>query len=369
MKAITIFVASILMVLLIPMIDARPMIIGFTEEIDQSVIKEHAILNYTQYNLINAIYADIPDSFSKRLKKNPKIQYIEEDELVQIAGKPSQLPQPPQQITWGISRVNAPLAWNNSTGKNEKIAVLDTGINNAHPDLSVSGGINHVGKSKNKKWGDDNGHGTHVAGIISARNNSIGVIGVAPYAQLYAVKVLDAYGGGYISDIIEGIDWAVQNNMDVVSLSLGTRTYSQALNDTTVNAYNAGILLVAAAGNSGDGNISTDDVLYPAKFDSVIAVSAIDSNNIAPFWSADGSEVELAAPGVDIYSTWLNYGYPNQSGTSMAAPFVSGVAALVKSRDLSMTPQEIRDVLANNAIDLGDAGRDNVYGFGLVQAD
>lgn len=110
----------------------------------------------------------------------------------------------------------------------------------------------------------------------SARNNSIGVVGVAPDAQLYAVKVLDAYGNGYISDIIEGIDWAVQNNMDVVSMSLGTRTYSRALNDSTANAYNAGILLVAAAGNNGDGNLSTDDVLYPAKFDSVIAVSAID---------------------------------------------------------------------------------------------
>ncbi len=332
------------MVLLIPAIDAKPVIIGFTEEIDQNIIKEHSIANYTQYKIINAISADIPESVSKQLKKNPKIKY--KDAQVQIVDKPTQPSQPQQQITWGIARVKAPEAWNNSTGKNVKIAVLDTGISNSHPDLTVSGGINLVGKSKNNKWNDDNGHGTHVSGIIAARNNTIGVIGVAPDAQLYAVKVLDANGNGYISDIIEGIGWAVHNNMDVVSMSLGTRTYSQALNDTTSNAYKAGILLVAAAGNSGDGNLSTDDVLYPAKFDSVIAVSAVDS----------------------IYSTWINGGYANESGTSMAAPFVSGVATLVKSKNLSMNPQEIRDSLAHNAIDLGDPGRDRIYGFGLVQA-
>ncbi len=369
-KTKAILILCILMVLLIPAIDAKPVIIGFNENIDQNIIKEHGIANYTQYKIINAISADIPDSVSEKLKKNPKIKYVEEDAQVQIVGKPSQSqpPQPPQQITWGVARVKAPETWNNSTGKNVKIAVLDTGISSNHPDLTVSGGINLVGTSKNNKWSDDNGHGTHVAGIIAARNNTIGVVGVAPDAQLYAVKVLDAYGNGYISDVIEGIDWAVQNNMNVVSMSLGTTAYSQALNDTTANAYKAGILLVAAAGNNGDGNLSTDDVLYPAKFDSVIAVSAVDYNNIAPVWSADGAEVELAAPGVDIYSTWINGGYANASGTSMAAPFVSGVAALVKSKNLSMTPLEIREALTYNAVDLGNADRDRIYGFGLVQA-
>ena len=370
MKIRTIFVVLILMVLSIPAIDAKPVIIGFIENIDQNIIKEQGIANFTRHKIINAISTDISESVSKQLKKNSKIKYVEEDAQVQIIGKRKQPqpPQPTQQITWGIARVKAPGAWNKSTGKNVKIAVLDTGISNNHPDLTVSGGINLVGMSKNNKWNDDNGHGTHVAGIIAARNNSIGVIGVAPDAQLYAVKVLDASGGGYVSDVIEGIDWAVQNNMNVVSMSLGTTTYSQALNDSTANAYKAGVLLVAAAGNSGDGNPSTDDVLYPAKFDSVIAVSAVDSDNIAPAWSADGAKVELAAPGVDIYSTWLNGGYAYESGTSMAAPFVSGVAALIKSKNPSMTPQEIRDTLDNNAIDLGDIGRDKTYGFGLVQA-
>lgn len=368
MGTYAIFFPFIFMILLVPPMDAKPVIIGFDGKIDEDVIKENGITNYTQYEIISAISANVQENISKKLKQNPKIKYIEEDIKVQIARKPSQPLQPEQQITWGISRVNASFTWNNSTGKNVKIAVLDTGIGNSHPDLIVSGGINLIGKSKNNKWNDDNGHGTHVAGIIAARNNSIGVIGVAPDAQLYAVKVLDAYGNGYVSDIIEGIDWAVQNNMDIVSMSFGTMTYSQALNDATDNAYKAGVLLVAAAGNSGDGDLNTDNVLYPAKFDSVIAVSAIDYNNITPVWSSDGAEIELAAPGVNIYSTWLDGGYFNNSGTSMAAPFVSGVAALVKSKNLSMAPQEIRSLLAYNAVDLGDPDRDRIYGFGLVQA-
>ncbi len=369
MNVRAIFISCILVVFLTPtIIDAKPVIIGFEGEIDQNVIKENGVVDYTQYKIINSISADIPESLYEQLRKNPKVKYVEEDAQVQITDKPAQPQQPQQLITWGVARVNAPFAWNNSTGKNVKIAMLDTGISNSHPDLTISGGINLVGKSKNNKWSDDNGHGTHVSGIIAARNNSIGIVGIAPDAELYAVKVLDAYGNGYISDIIEGIDWAVQNNMNVASMSLGTRTYSQALNDATANAYKAGILLVAAAGNGGDGNLSTDDVLYPAKFDSVIAVSAIDSNDIAPVWSADGEEVELAAPGFDIYSTWLDGGYATKSGTSMATPFVSGVAALIKSKNLSLTPQEIRSALAYKAVDLGDTGRDRIYGFGLVQA-
>lgn len=191
---------------------------------------------------------------------------------------------------------------------------------------------------------------------------------MAPGAELYAVKVLDQYGGGRISDVIEGIEWAVQNEMDIISMSLGTTQYSQALSDSSANAYNTGILLVASAGNNGDGNLSTNDVMYPAKLDSVIAISAIDQNNMAMSWSADGSEVELAAPGVGIYSTWLDGGYYSMSGTSMAVPFVSGVAALMMQDNADASPDEVRAAMAYNAIDLGVQGRDNVYGFGLVQA-
>ncbi len=164
------------------------------------------------------------------------------------------------------------------------------------------------------------------------------------------------------------MEWAVENDMDIISLSLGTNVYSQALEDACDFAYNSDVLIVAAAGNSGDGNSGTNNVEYPAKFDSVIAVSAVNCNNIAPTWSSDGVEVELAAPGVDICSTDLDGSYTYKSGTSMTSPFVSGVAALIKSENLSLSSQEIRDLLAQNVVDLGIAGRDETFGFGLVQA-
>jgi len=365
MNTRTICITAILLILVSQTIEAKPVIIGFNGNLDSETIDAYNITNYTSHQQINAISADIPESTIDKIKKNPRIRYVEDDAWVHTEKK---VVQAPQQIDWGVYRVNAPGAWDSSTGSDVKIAVIDTGISKNHPDLNVNSGVNLIGKLHNKKWDDDNGHGTHVAGIIAACNNSIGVIGVAPDVELYAVKVLDSYGGGRISDVIEGIEWAVLNNMDIISMSLGTDAYSQALDDTCNNAYGSGILLVAATGNNGDGNLSTDDVMYPARFDSVIGVSAVDYDNIAPLWSADGCEVELAAPGVNIYSTWLDGGYATRSGTSMATPFVSGVAALMMQGNTGSSPGEIRAILTNNSIDLGAEGRDGFYGFGLVQA-
>jgi minor extracellular protease Epr len=154
--------------------------------------------------------------------------------------------------------------------------------------------------------------------------------------------------------------------MDIISMSIGTTQYSQVFEEACDYAYSSDVLLVAAAGNSGDGNLTSNNVEYPARFDSVIAVSAIDSNGIAPIWSSDGAEVELSAPGVSIYSTFLNDGYATGSGTSMATPFVSGVAALIKSDNPSLSSSEVRSMLCSNAIDLGSSGKDPVYGLGLV---
>jgi subtilisin family serine protease len=148
--------------------------------------------------------------------------------------------------------------------------------------------------------------------------------------------------------VIEGIEWAVENDMDIISMSIGTTQYSQALEEACDYAYSSDVLLVAASGNSGDGDNTSNNVEYPAKFDSVIAVSAIDSTGTAPTWSSDGDEVELAASGVSIYSTFMNEGYTTESGTSMATPFVSGVAALVKSENNSLTAQEIRALLCSS---------------------
>jgi minor extracellular protease Epr len=365
MSTRAICLAIILIGLLAVPIEAKPVIIGFEEQVNPKTLEKYEITNYTLHKEINAISADISETSFCKLKNEKSIRYVEDDIFVHATKKVS---QPIQEIDWGIDCVNAPQVWANSTGNGVKIAIIDTGISKKHPDLTVAGGVNLVGTAQNKKWDDDNGHGTHVAGIIGACNNSIGVVGVAYDSELYAVKVLDSNGNGQISDVIEGIEWAMENDMDIISLSLGTNLYSQALEDACEVAYNSDILLVAAAGNSGDGNLDTNDVDYPAKFDSVIAVAAIDCNNVSPVWSADGTEVELAAPGVDIYSTCLEGSYLTSSGTSMAAPFVSGVAALIKSENPSLSSEEIRNLLAYNAIDLGTIGKDGTFGFGLVQA-
>jgi minor extracellular protease Epr len=365
MRAKRICLVIILVSLFVVPVESKPVIIGFGEQVNPAIIEKYNITNYTLYEDINAISVNVSDAVFNKVKKEKNVRYIEDDIAVHITKKVS---QPIQKVDWGIDHVNAPQAWVNCTGNGIKIAIVDTGISKKHPDLTVAGGVNLLDTTENKKWDDDNGHGTHIAGIIGACNNSIGVVGVAYDSELYAVKVLDSNGDGKISDVIEGIEWAVENDMDIVSLSLGTNLYSQALEDACEVAYNSDILLVAAAGNSGDGNPDTNDVDYPAKFDSVIAVAAIDCNNATPIWSADGTEVELAAPGVDIYSTYLEGSYVLNSGTSMATPFVSGIAALIKSENPSLSPEEIRSLLEYRAVDLGTSGKDSTFGYGLVQA-
>ncbi|MCL4367595.1 MAG: S8 family peptidase [Actinobacteria bacterium] len=311
------------------------------------------------------------------------VNYVEPDLVVQALGKPVQTQgkpvqrQPAQVLPWGVDRVNADLVWASYTADPVKVAVVDTGIDTNHPDLAgnLKGGMSAV--SYTRSYNDDNGHGSHVAGIIAAVNNSIGVVGVAPAADLYAVKVLDRNGSGYLSDIIEGLQWVVTNHLNVVNMSLGTSSYSSSFDAAVQQTIASGVVVVAAAGNSGPG-INT--VMYPAKFAGVIAVSATNSdssNTIAPF-SSRGPEVDLAAPGVSVFSTYKNQSYATLSGTSMASPHVAGVAALVLNSpigadDLNANgvwdPNEVEKRLDDTAQDLGATGFDTNYGYGLVRAD
>ncbi|MFA4815566.1 MAG: S8 family peptidase, partial [Candidatus Gracilibacteria bacterium] len=244
-------------------------------------------------------------------------------------------------------------------------------ISNKHPDLlaNVKGGVNTINPFKS--WNDDNGHGSHVAGIVAARNNTSGVVGVGPAADLYAVKVLNAAGSGYLSDVIEGIQWAMANGMQVINMSLGTGSNIQSFHDAVIAAKNAGVVVVAAAGNSGGS------VIYPAAYSEAIAVSATDRNNVIASWSSRGPEIDLAAPGVSIYSTYKGTGYATLSGTSMAAPHVAGSAALVLNTpvggyDVNLNgkwdPDEVQKKLQDRAVDLGNTGFDNLSGWGLVNA-
>jgi hypothetical protein len=230
--------------------------------------------------------------------------------------------------------------------------------------LVVISGGNTVDKNSSD-YSDKHGHGTHVAGTIAALDNSIGVLGVAPSAGLYAVKVLNNAGMGSTTSVIKGIQWAVDNGMNVVNMSFGSSTFSQAEKDACDNAYNNNVLLVAAAGNSGNESGTGDNVGYPAKYSSVIAVAATDEDDRRAYFSSTGDQVELSAPGVKILSTYKSNSYATASGTSMASPHVAGVAALVWSKYQEWNNSQVREILGSTATFLGDP---LLYGAGLVDA-
>lgn len=320
----------------------------------------------------NANVVFLPEQAVQALLRSGQVLRVEEDVVVSAVGKPQPAPPPAETVPWGVHRINADLVWgsNTNTGTGVSVAIIDTGIDQDHPDLAanIKGGQNFVvirGRIDPTKWDDDNGHGTHVAGIIAGVDNEIGVIGVAPGASLYAVKVLNSSGSGYVSDIILGIQWAITNGMQVINMSLGSSSDVSSLHTACDAAYAAGIVVVAAAGNSGDTN-PDNDVIYPARYDSVIAVAATDGNNTRASWSSDGPEVSVAAPGVSIYSTYKGGGYASLSGTSMASPHVAGTVALMLKANVA--PARVREKLQTTALDLGAAGSDNYYGWGLVDA-
>jgi subtilisin len=209
---------------------------------------------------------------------------------------------------------------------------------------------------------DGNSHGTHVAGTVAALNNTTGVLGVAYSADLYAVKVLDSSGSGTYSGIIQGIEWAVSNNMDVINMSLGGSSGSTALQQACDNAYNSGVLVVAAAGNSGSKG-KRNTIGYPAKYASVMAVGAVDSSNNRASFSSVGSELEVMAPGVNILSSVPGNGYDSYNGTSMASPHVAGAAALIMAGNPGLSNAQVRQKLVDTAKPLGDAF---YYGNGVI---
>ena len=239
-------------------------------------------------------------------------------------------------------------------GKKIKVAVFDTGVSR-HEDLKIKNGISFVDYTK--KYDDDNGHGTHVAGTIAATDNKVGIVGVAPEVDVYAVKVLDKNGNGNYSDIIAGIEWAIDNNMDIINMSFGGCIYSRALHEAIQQAVNAGIVIVAAAGNKTYG------LMYPAMYPEVVAVGAIDENLQIATFSSRGPELDIVAPGVSILSTMNDGKYSVASGTSMAAPHVSGAFAGLKSKNPSASSDELISTILDTATPMEDK---SMYGHGLL---
>ncbi|WP_117168894.1 S8 family peptidase [Paraliobacillus sediminis] len=337
--------------------ESEKVIVLFKDDINEEVIENATGEISREIENVPAVAATVPTNEMGEIENNPNVIAVEKDITFEIKG---------QTVDWGIERVNSPKAWlTNLNGKGVKIAILDTGIS-VHEDLTIAGGISLT--SYTSSYADDNGHGTFVAGIIGAKNNNIGTVGVAPESSIYAVKVADKAGDAYLSDILAAIDWSMENQMDIINMSLGATSDSFILEEAVNNAYQNDILVVASAGNDGLGDGSGDAVTYPAKYDSVIAVAATDKNDQRASFSATGSTVEIAAPGVSIMSTGLKNAYGLMDGTSAAVPFVAGNLALLKQQNETLAAHQLRSKLQENSIDLGDNGRDNAYGYGLTQA-
>lgn len=273
-------------------------------------------------------------------------------------------PDPLRSSQWGLSRLRAETAWSQGLATGQVVAVLDTGVDARHPDLAgvVAPGRDLVDESGTGGT-DPHGHGTHVAGVIAAQaTNGVGGAGLARGARILPIRVLDAQGRGYDAEVAEGVVWAVDHGATVVNLSLGGPSPSSLLTTAVRYALDRGVVVVAAAGNAGDqGN----PVLYPAATAGVLAVGAVDRADGHPSWSSSGTHLDVAAPGVGVLST-VPGGYATWSGTSMAAPFASAAAALLRATDPRRTPTEVVARLVSTGQDVGVPGRDAQSGGGVV---
>lgn len=285
-----------------------------------------------------------------------------------------------------LARIAAPAAWDITTGRSEiVIAVLDTGVDSTHEDLAAAiwvnpgeipgNGIDDEGNgfvddvhgwdfaSGDNRPDDDHGHGTHVSGIAAARiDNGLGIAGVAGHATIMPVDVFQG-GIGTYEALIRAIIYAADNGARVINMSLGASSYSLGEEAAVDYAYSKGVVVVAAAGNSG-----REEYHYPAAHAHAIAVASTTANDNLSSFSTRGDWVDLAAPGSGIYSTFPGNTYGYLSGTSMATPHVSGLAALILSRNPDLTPDQVTALLESTADDLGPAGRDIYFGVGRINA-
>jgi subtilisin len=327
-----------------------------------------------EFKNMEMVQALIPPLALARLVQNPAVEFVERDGQFEIAeANTSEYSE-----SWALEDIGAePAHLSNYTGSGVKIAILDTGVDYKHPELASNykGGYDFINSDGYPM--DDNGHGTHVAGIIAAKRDGKGIVGVAPDADIYAIKVSDARGKGSFSGLVKGIDWSIENDMDIVTMSITGSGGSKALKKAVESAYDEhGLLLVAAVGN-GNG-----EVLYPAAYEQVIGVGSVNKDNTLSSFSLTGSEVELVAPGSGIKSAAIGGEYRLSSGTSMATPFVTGAIALLLGSeekawhytglvdgDGIWTNGEIREVLRGTAKDMGDKGKDDLFGYGLLNLD
>jgi subtilisin family serine protease len=356
--------------------------ISHPSDIANEMSKKHnfAISHFYKHS-IKGYSATLPDAILDKIQSDSRVKFVQKDYQVSISAPPqdkgkkkdsgsSGETNPAQTIPTGILRINgdksSTQSGNGNGNTNVGVAILDTGISR-HSDLNVAGGANFL-KGKFSNYSDKNGHGTHVAGIIAAKDNDLGIVGVAPGASLYAVKVLDNNGNGNLSDILAGLDWISANSekIDVVNMSISTSGNdsvcggTDALHNAICNVVSQGITFVVSAGND---SINSQNVI-PATYPEVITVSALsdfdgvsggmgsstcssDKDDSFASYSNYGSDVDIISPGTCIESTWINNEYRVLSGTSMASPHVAGAAALYLTSHPTATPEQVKSALIN----------------------
>jgi len=317
----------------------------------------------------NTLSLKLNDIDLQILKKSNDVLLIEEDGVVKASEEKkvrqineTDLRTTSDQVPWNVHMVTSEILQRRQecTGQGIKVAIFDTGIDTTNPDLRVAGGVSFV--EGTDSYSDDNGHGTEVAGVIGALDNSSGLLGTAPGVELYAVKVLDQNGIGSYSNIIEGLNWAGENGIDIVVMSFGGTQYSKILEDTINQAYSQNILVIAAAGNSG-----TSSVDYPAAYPKVVCVGAVDQNRKIASYSNYGPSMDIVAPGVSIVTTAKGSQTATVSGTSFAAPHVAGVAAQILGAKPGLSADQLKAVIYQSAVPDPDMDKQH-YGWGIVSA-
>ncbi len=336
---------------------------------EHALVRAHGGDISHSFTIVPTIAATLPTRAIDALQRNPHIDLIEPDVTVTLiepaAITESQLAAELSN-TWGVEHIGSGVAHiDGIMGGGVRVAVHDTGIDYTHQELAgiYAGGFNTFTGTNDAM--DDNGHGTHVAGTIAAARDGVEVVGVAPEVALYGVKVLDADGFGSASTIIAGLEWAIEAGIQVANHSYSSSgDPGVAMRNAFETSMEAGMLHIAAAGNTGRANgRGPNTVGYPAAYDSVVAVAATDENDERARFSSHGPAVELAAPGVNILSTYPDNHYMTANGTSMASPHVAGVAALVRGLDTALSVAQVRAILNESAIPLGSS---HWYGSGLV---
>ncbi|MEK3764666.1 S8 family peptidase [Solibacillus sp. FSL K6-4121] len=342
--------------------EQQNIIVKYATENDKKFIIQQSDLVIKEYSQFPLMEINISKERLQALTKDKHIEFYEENQLFSIQNQFKLANLSTAELErWNLKAMDVQHGWNAGfTGKGVKIAIIDSGVAN-HSDLTIAGGVTFVGNS----YDDDHGHGTHVAGIIAGKHNGTGVAGIAPNAEVYALKAIGKDGKGDVANVLKAIDWAIENKMDIINLSFGDLEYAKSLHEGVKKATDNGIMIVAASGNEGNDSGTGNTINYPARHDEVISVASINHQLKRSSFSGTGDTNDFAAPGEEIYSTYLNGQYATYNGTSMATPHITGLLALLMEQYPYATATELREGLRYIAEDLGDAGYDALYGYGL----